>query len=368
MSGCLTQNMSASSTSTMDAKCAFLFVLCFSTGFCLQCLDNDGKAVDWYSVYKYPRVRSPKSLIFKEGLAFVYLDVRNPQWELSKTPINATGNAVYNTLQQIYKSKGESIMYMMYNDEHPEGLETDHNGHTKGVVAFDRTSGFWMIHSSPKFPPARKFSYNWTAHDNGQTVLCISFPFKQLQNIGTQLLYNEPTIYDYVLPADFARDFPVLKKVIDRQHPLGPPWSSVLKLSSLGGETFVSFAKSYKFGADLYDALVAPTLKNDLLVETWLRTEGTKLPSNCSAHYKVFKVTGISLPGPVFFKETKDHAKWAASYVKNVSNMSSVPWTCIGDINRMESQFHRGGGTVCLQNLGMWKAFNNSVNSFDSCH
>uniref|UniRef100_A0A0B7A617 Uncharacterized protein n=1 Tax=Arion vulgaris TaxID=1028688 RepID=A0A0B7A617_9EUPU len=42
-------------------------------------------------------------------------------------------------------------------------------------------------------------------------------------------------------------------------------------------------------------------------------------------------------------------------------------WTCVGDINRMISQFTRGGGTLCLQNSSVWTSFYNSVTGYDPC-
>ena len=39
-----------------------------------------------------------------------------------------------------------------------------------------------------------------------------------------------------------------------------------------------------------------------------------------------------------------DHAKWAISLDKK------KPFICVGDINRMETQRHRAGGTACFRN------------------
>ena len=37
---------------------------------------------------------------------------------------------------------------------------------------------------------------------------------------------------------------------------------------------------------DLYDDLMSSDLKEDLLVQSWIKS-GDKLPSNCTIHYKV---------------------------------------------------------------------------------
>ncbi len=46
---------------------------------------------------------------------------------------------------------------------------------------------------------------------------------------------------------------------------------------------------------------------------------------------------------------------------------SSVPVVCFGDINRMTSQFKRGGGATCINNEKIWKQFYSAVVSSDSC-
>ena len=40
---------------------------------------------------------------------------------------------------------------------------------------------------------------------------------------------------------------------------------------------------------------------------------------------------------------------------------------CVGDINRMVSQKKRGGGTICLHDIGLWKSMRALVASTDPC-
>ena len=42
-------------------------------------------------------------------------------------------------------------------------------------------------------------------------------------------------------------------------------------------------------------------------------------------------------------------------------------YVCIGDINRMNTQKKRGGGTVCFQNAKVWKAFTGIVKLVEPC-
>ncbi|KAL3870311.1 hypothetical protein ACJMK2_038387 [Sinanodonta woodiana] len=332
----------------------------------VQCLSATGENIDWFIVYKLPLLEEDNH--DTSGDRFYYMDANSPEWKFSSVGMSDSGHAVSNTLQQIYKNltQGSDSMYLMYNDEKPDGLhDSSKYGHTKGVVAFGKSAGFWMLHSTPKFPPKQAEGYTWpTSGDiNGQTFLCISLSKSAMDNLGVQLQYNYPQIYDKYFPRSLAAKFPQMAAVAmasSQKHPTREPWYRQTRLISLGGQEFISFAKFSKFGKDLYSAWLAESLSGDLYVETWQKgAKKMKLNSSCTTQYKVYNVEGITFSDKVTFKETKDHSKWAVT----VSNT----WTCIGDINRMSSQFHRAGGTACFQNPSVWKSFNMLISDVEPC-
>ena len=53
-----------------------------------------------------------------------------------------------------------------------------------GVVNFDKENGYWLVHSLPRFP--NNVSYSWPPSGRmyGQTFLCISMTYSQLDIIG----------------------------------------------------------------------------------------------------------------------------------------------------------------------------------------
>ena len=53
----------------------------------------------------------------------------------------------------------------------------------------------------------------------------------------------------------------------------------------------------------------------------------------------------------VKYPDTHDHSKWA------ISADAKHPWVLILDLNRMKSQFKRGGGGICIKHPGLWQAF-----------
>ena len=200
-------------------------------------------------------------------------------------------------------------------------------GHTKGVVFFDSTAGFWLIHSVPKFPPADAYSYPDSGTIYAQSILCLSLKYNQLTKVGTQLFFNHPDIYNSQLPTSFASANPDLANVIGGQFQKGVPYTSTLTLTTVGGQSFTSFAKSADFNQDLYSALVAPSLQAALNVESWRR--GGLINLDCSAKYLVLDAQELKVGSTAEFKYTHDHSKFA------VSATSSKPYVCVGDINRM---------------------------------
>ena len=123
---------------------------------------------------------------------------------------------------------------------------------------------------------------------------------------------------------------------------------------SLDGVLFTSFAKYTTFGKDLYADLVSPSLQTNLMVETWPNGPG-KMDSSCKGPFQVENIEEIDfskISAEVDFTTKHDHSKWAISYSAPASRRSRAieNFVCIGDINRMETQKKRGGGTVCFQN------------------
>ena len=90
------------------------------------------------------------------------------------------------------------------------------------------------------------------------------------------------------------------------------PFNHIVEFKSLNGLDFISFAKSEKFGEDLYADLVAPNLQTDMLVETWPNGPG-KLNSSCQKNtYHVLNIDSIDFKSSTdtAFTTTHDHSKW----------------------------------------------------------
>jgi len=303
--------------------------------------------------------KSGKSLE-KEGLAFLYMDESTRgQWQQSGVSFQSEKHAVAYTLDQVYGKQKDSF-HLMYNDENPDGKTSTSKGHAKGVTMFDQTSGFWLLHSVPKFPPAESYSFPDCGRRFGQMLFCVSFPYERLGAIGDQLSLYEPYIYSSSLPSEIADQHKILESVIKAKKPTGSPKRETV-LKSSGGVSFTSFAKDGHWGEELYSDFVAPSLKQSLYVETWQNGQGD-LPSSCDGSYQVNNIKEVQVTDECTFTNSKDHSKWAVSVEK------SSDWVCVGGINRQHGQIKRGGGTMCMKNKDVWETFSATVKSTQTCH
>ncbi|XP_066482642.1 deoxyribonuclease-2-beta [Tiliqua scincoides] len=332
----------------------------------ISCINDDGKAVDWYILYKLPKFT--RSETAGTGLQYMFLDSLTQAWKLSKYLVNMTEGALGQTLQQLYiayKTKKNHTAYVMYSDSPPSQMNYSWtHGHSKGFLLLDKSQGFWVIHSIPAFPPFPKDGYGYPppGKKNGQTVICLTFQYNQFAEIDKQLSCYNPNIYNCSIPTIFQPDLFNLQILCAGSELPPVPWKYRLsKLQSSQGEILFNFAKTQYYHEDIYLAWMAQRLETDFLIESW-QHQGHELFSNCSLHYHVYNIKLIETPWNSSFSSYYDHSKWC------VSRRSEDQWTCIGDLNHAAQQAKRSGGFICTQNQYIFKAFRLLVLSYYDCH
>ncbi|XP_062278717.1 deoxyribonuclease-2-alpha [Scomber scombrus] len=348
----------------------------------ISCYNDRGDAVDWFYIYKLPKDHHSKSP--QKGEMYLLLEKGSEGWTDGKVTVNDTTGALGRTVGQLYSQrKNTEVAYILYNDQPPqkdvgdrwEDNSGSRGGHTKGVVILDKNQGFWLVHSTPQFPPvqqAGEYYYPSSGVTNGQNFICVTYPLDRFRTIGEQLQINQPNVYDCDVPESLASLVPELAAVCKKKYLSGNVFPHIklvsnrsVTLTSKDGTNFISFAKGASFDNDLYHSWVAPTLQSNLLVQFWVRSSGI-LPSDCSLGWKVLDIKTIS-PGKTFtFKTTQDHSKWAVSTKAAVSGVGGG-WVCVGDINRNKAEEKRGGGTVCLRDPVVWKAYRTAALECEAC-
>lgn len=120
-----------------------------------QCIDESGKAVDWYIVYKFPYLSHLHQKLFGGYRYAVLTSAANDGWHLSANNITDHQNSIFaKTLAPVYGSSSK-LSTVFYNDQPPgpESVPSSY-AHSKGVVVGDEKQGFWLIHTVPHFAPS----------------------------------------------------------------------------------------------------------------------------------------------------------------------------------------------------------------------
>eukprot|EP00116_Pleurobrachia_bachei_P006005 sb/3466267/ len=314
----------------------------------------------WYLLLKPPHVTDA-----------YYADSAAPFLKPYQVGIDSYMSPPAMTMRDVYwpGSNGSTgVHYLMYNDEVPGGQKSFDHGHTKGTLMFDNETIVYLVHSVPHYTYNRSADYGYphSGVHYGQHVLCMTLPIEMLGKLAYQIRMMWPFVYEWKIPGDILTQFPDLQGIVDNV-PLDStsnPTSSVLPLSLVDGTEVLGFSKSGDFGADIYDALIAPHYSPplSLYTETW-QNGHAKLHSNCTdGSYFVKNVVHMKFwTLGLDYKETLDHSKWA------ICGDGSRPVVCFGGVNRMASQFKRGGGMFCFENYLLYEYLYAGVGEVEEC-
>ena len=328
----------------------------------LSAMDDKGSPVDWWFMYKVAGKGTKSDGGKPTGTEYVYFDANMPgsgKLVLSPDHVDQNG-ALPNTLKQVYGGAGNNKLgWFFYNDENPiTGQVVGSRGHTKGVLAFDlaSNSAFWLVQSTPKFPPKGSYSFPNTGMPNAQTLLCVT-----LQDAGTSQLIakqmfgaQQPNVYlASAVPAGMAANDPRAQLIQNKVDAATQPVDAITPFQSKGGVKFMSMAKNKTWGLDFYNDLVGPALKENVEVETWEHAKTPQPEDSDKIHHVVdMKAVDFTKIGiPYKWPEPDDHAKLCISDLKE-----TVHYVCVGDMNFTLAQRKRGGGTVAFQCEPLWKS------------
>jgi len=326
----------------------------------LSPLNEAGQPVDWWFLYKTPILDASGQTQAATGFEYAYYDDPLTQVVASPFKINSGHGALALTLDALFQNPPATQGYLLYNDEHPGDGPADIEtcGHTKGIIGFDiaSNSGFWLLHSWPKYPLPDGSAA--PSPDYGQTFLCLALDLDQLGLLAAQMVnYQQPQVYDKHMPDGLPADHGLVRLAagVDLDAPGGTNVITLTTrgLNAHGPNTFQVIAKNRGWGQDFWNDLVVDVLHTDLDVETWIRGGPKVIPDteDPTKTYSVQDMKYVSLKAidpvklPWEWPESKDHAKWA------ISEPNKGDWICVGDINRMISQRQRGGCTIAFQDV-----------------
>jgi len=252
-----------------------LISFCLVSVSALQCQSDNNQPIDSWFAIKEPA-----------GTSYVYYDVNTPFAPSPLSLNNTISGVLASTLKQLWNPDTE---YILFNDEPPVGNTNNATvGHTKGIWAWNSQEAFVLTHSIPLFPkgPALVLSYEGlgsNAYNYGQSLACFSFPVSTLNTMAKQLILSVANIYDKKTSANTPRDLRNLANgFVSKQ-----PFCNSTAIQTTGGLPIVYFSKSTQWNNELYSQCIAPTLKESLYAETWIR--GSAVGPSCSEKWRLFK-------------------------------------------------------------------------------
>src|SRR5580700_11860363 len=122
----------------------------------LSPLDENGRPVDWWFLYKVPKLSAAAGGATATGYEYVYYDRTIGKVVKSPNVLTDGKGALDLTLNSLFRAPASTTGWVLYNDEMPASASRPDNGslgHTKGVIGFDTASqtAFWLLPSWPKY-------------------------------------------------------------------------------------------------------------------------------------------------------------------------------------------------------------------------
>ena len=312
----------------------------------LSCVSDTGSSVGSWFISKLP-----------SGTDYLYYDTSQQTIQPSQNSLNDTHNgALASTLRQLWLN---STDYILFNDEPVVSSQqpTLTYGHTKGIWAWSVDEAILLTHSIPLFPkgPQNVNQYsglNSNAYTYAQSMACFSLTTQTLDTLATIAPLTAPNIYERrvrpATPTNLARFANGIISTI--------PVCYYQLFASNTINSLLYFAKSSQWNNELYSQCIAPQLKTSLFVESWIR--GSAVGPSCSGNFRVLDVQNLKWFNKTY-KETQDHSKWSVSATESQ--------LCIGDINRMTTQYARGGGAICWNDTVLSNNVRRAITSSNAC-
>ena len=236
-------------------------------------------------------------------------------------------------LESLYKNS-RWTGWVVYNDETSHIGNTSHKkGHCKGIVAWNDTHVSWLVHSVPNFP--KEFSGNMISEiEKSEYIYGQSFLYT-IRSCDTSFL-------EKVIQQVYRMDAHIFMR---NNEPAIPLFKDNLIHSIVWTDRIQHKAKPPKCEVDIYSEHLVLQDTSTWFVETWKR--GCHIETYCKNLTEIQTLQFCD----VKYKESQDHSKWAIS--------DNHVW--VGDLNRMTSQYKRGGGGFLLYNKDMAHAFRKLV-------
>ena len=96
-------------------------------------------------------------------------------------------------------------------------IELIENNYNQGIASFDDNTGFWLVHSVPRWPNSAETPFYFPDNETkyAQSFICVTYDYLTFNDIGSQWKINKPYMYDTNLPSQFDADLPNVVDVLN---------------------------------------------------------------------------------------------------------------------------------------------------------
>ena len=187
----------------------------------------------------------------------------------------------------------------------------------------------------------------------GQHFFCIHIKPQDLFNIAGVMSINLPQVYYSNINIPNANISLIINNLT-----ISSANSYAYSFNTIGGLPFTYFAKAGKANVDLYESIISPYYNDGMLLQTWGRPYEQNFCPSGGYQYANENINEIQI-GKYWWYGYYDHSKWGIGI--------NTQMVCYSDINRMYSQWVRGGGAVCTLNTGLYNYMSKIIENAGPC-
>ncbi|KRY27140.1 Deoxyribonuclease-2-alpha [Trichinella spiralis] len=271
---------------------------------------------------------------------------------------NAVGHSFVKALESVTATHPNKHFFA-YNNAAAGvvGVKTKSNSKDTTVPA---DAAAWIVHTVPGYPkPKVAYTFPASEYANGHMLICLTIAESQIEPIAVALFVASPFIHYNDVPDAEVSTRPTLKKLLNGETPIHPPFSSKQTIKTQAGApvSVQIFSKSGRSKYEIYQKIISRQLKKTIKV--WSRRD-KKLKANC-------KIPGrhiLLVSSPISVDNQ------ASSLEKDVTNWL-IPENgdifCAVDKPYAISQKYEPAVAVCMQLANIFARFNTIAAKVDSC-
>ncbi|KRX55713.1 Plancitoxin-1 [Trichinella sp. T9] len=231
---------------------------------------------------------------------------------------------------------------------------------TRRVLIIDdrpqQSAAAWIVHTVPGFPkPKATYTFPQSEYENGHLLICLTIDESQIESIAVALFVASPFIYYNDLPDAEVKIRPALKKLLNGETAIKPPFSTKQNIGT-GAPASVPvqiFGKSGRSKYEIYKKIISKQLKKTI-------KKRQKMKANC-------KIPGrhiLLVSSPISVD------RQASNLEKDVTNWlipDNGDIFCAVDKPYAVSQKAEPAVAICIKQANIFARFNDIAAKVDSC-